>query len=261
MNDTANQAQRSESSNDLHHQIDMNFIRNTNGFKIMSWNVRSMLKKMSEIEACITKIQPDVVCLVETWLNNSTAVSAISIPSYNLFRMDRHTRGGGLCIFINNKLDCDVDKYSHLNVCNSDIELCVLQIQLPQSKPFVFITCYRPPQGNIDDALSSIKLASTAIPSCAELFIVGDINIDYSKAKSPSCTKLKSFECSTQLKQYIKTPTRITDKGSTLIDHIYSSSPHLICGGTLNINLIDHLPCFVFRKKAKYAGTSGMKTE
>lgn len=56
---------------------------------------------------------------------------------------------------------------------------------------------------------------------------------------------------SNNLTQHITTHTRITNKGSSLIDHVYSNTSNISAAGTININISDHLPVFISRKKLK----------
>lgn len=49
----------------------------------------------------------------------------------------------------------------------------------------------------------------------------------------------------------ISTPTRITSVSSTAIDHMYSNINYVSVCGTLNVNIADHLPIFLVKKKSR----------
>ena len=49
---------------------------------------------------CVER-KPDIVCLTETWLDNSITNDELSIPGLNLIRLDRNRRGGGVALYIN----------------------------------------------------------------------------------------------------------------------------------------------------------------
>lgn len=127
----------------------------------------------------------------------------------------------------------------------------VLEVCLPSTTQLILISCYRPPSENVDTALDVIRSVISEIPTKNEIYIMGDFNLDYMCIGSPTFKKLKTFERSYQFIQYIANPTRVSANSVSLIDHIYTNS-HLLSGsGTLNINVSDHYPCYIIRKKTK----------
>lgn len=113
-----------------------------------------------------------VITLCETWLNETIPNCWITPPNYNLFRLDRKTkkRGGGLCVFIKSKYECNSIKYEHLNSCVKEIELMVLEICLPSTTPIILISCYRPPCENVDRALDVIRSTPNEISMKSEVY-------------------------------------------------------------------------------------------
>ena len=66
---------------------------------ILSANVRSLPKKVDEIEQIALLNSVGAICITETWLSPEIPDSSISIPGYNLFRRDRiEAPGGGVCV-------------------------------------------------------------------------------------------------------------------------------------------------------------------
>lgn len=229
--------------------IDFNFVSNLRGFKIINWNIRSLLKNHSELECILSDTNIELICLCESWLNKNITNGLICLPNYNIIRLDRATKrkGGGLCMYIHHRLNYDVQKFSEFNCSNNDIELLIVCINLPCCTPIVVVHCYRPPSGNVDAALNHLSNCIDSISNC-ELFIVGDFNLDYAKPRSPSITKLKVMERVNQLKQYINVPTRISSNSKSIIDHIYSNSHIIANSGVIRNTLSDHFPCFIVRK-------------
>ena len=75
---------------------------------VMYYNVRSLLPKLDELKAiCATSI-PDIVCVVETWLDNSILDNEVTVPNYQLFRLDRNRHGGGIAIYVHLSLSCNI---------------------------------------------------------------------------------------------------------------------------------------------------------
>ena len=77
------------------------------GLKVIYWNIRSIYNKINSIRCEITEIQPDILNISETWLNDNINDNEINIAGYNLLRHDRGRdehgiirRGGGLCTYI-----------------------------------------------------------------------------------------------------------------------------------------------------------------
>ncbi len=56
---------------------------------------------------------------------------------------------------------------------------------------------------------------------------MGDFNVDYLN-RNHEVKQLKSFEQLYQLKHKISTPTRVTDKSSTCIDHMYTNWEEMV---------------------------------
>ena len=45
--------------------------------------------------------QPDIVCIVESWMENEISDAEIAINGYDVIRADRNRHGGGVLIYIN----------------------------------------------------------------------------------------------------------------------------------------------------------------
>ena len=53
------------------------------------------------------------------------------------------------------------------------------------------------------------------------------------------------------VEQLIKDYTRVTQTSRTMIDLIFSDCSHISCSGEMNINLSDHLPIYLIKKKER----------
>ena len=72
------------------------------GLIILLWNCRSLLTNLAEFNNYINKINPNIICLTETWLKGSFN---INFKGYNVFRNDRFgNRGGGVAILVKQDL-------------------------------------------------------------------------------------------------------------------------------------------------------------
>ena len=59
-----------------------------------------MLPKIDHLSALCLASDPDIVCIVESWLCNEITDSEIALPGYSLVRLDRNRHGGGVLLYI-----------------------------------------------------------------------------------------------------------------------------------------------------------------
>jgi len=87
-------------------------------------------------------------------------------------------------------------------------------------------------------------------PNKNDLFLFGDINIDFMEVNShPETDEYLNMLFSHGLLPIVTKPTRITSHTATLIDHIYiNSSISHITYGIATIDISDHLPVFCIPK-------------
>ena len=84
-----------------------------------------------------------------------------------------------------------------------------------------------------------------------DIFILGDLSINYKNKKSPSYKKLAFFESSNSLTQVINRATHITKNTNSVLDLILTNSKHIASAGTLDTFISDHQPIYVVKKKVK----------
>ena len=145
---------------------------------IILMNAQSILPKIEQLQIVSSLKNPHIICLTETWLNESVDSTLIHVPNYRLCRTDRRNRkGGGTAIFIRQDIDfCEnTDKYRDLMYIEfTVVDLCAF-------KKFM-ICAYVPPNlnseshRNIHQGLISITddLLNTK-PDYSEI-IAGDFN-------------------------------------------------------------------------------------
>ena len=64
------------------------------GVHTLYYNARSLLPKMDELRAVIEATKPDILCFVETWLDEDFADSELVLTNFQLFRRDHNRHGG-----------------------------------------------------------------------------------------------------------------------------------------------------------------------
>jgi len=75
---------------------------------ILYFNARSLYPKLDELRVLCTLQTPDIICIAETWLCGDIENSECHLPGYNCIRCDRDRHGGGVALFISNKLGYEV---------------------------------------------------------------------------------------------------------------------------------------------------------
>ena len=90
----------------------------------------------------ILKSRATVICITETWLDETVWDPEISIPEYKLLRKDRNRDGGGVCMYIRS----DIPHRVRIDFQHPELETVWAEILLPKTRPILVGTCYRPPK-------------------------------------------------------------------------------------------------------------------
>ena len=214
------------------------------GLHFVHLNCNSLLNKIEEIREFVLLTQPHVICFSETKLGPSINDEEVCIEGYNILRYDRNRCGGGVACFINNSIH-----YNQRNDFSKDFENIFIDILLPKTKPILFGVVYRPPSDSTFLERFSESILKSNSFDAQEVYILGDININLLDKKNkfilkkgyrfskeevnyssplPLTKKYKEFLSTHGLTQIIEEPTRITDRNSSLLDHILVNTPEKI---------------------------------
>ncbi|XP_064393634.1 uncharacterized protein LOC135341084 [Halichondria panicea] len=196
---------------------------------IVYTNCRSVLPKMDILRTHAASFGPDVYALTETWLDDSISDIEIFIPDYTIIRRDRNRHGGGVLLYVRESTPVE------LVTKHPSLELLLVEAKFTNS-PTLLGIYYRPPSaGSANLADLECALESLQPSRLSNSILMGDFNIDLSKN---SMQMLSHFH----LTQVVSEPTRLTDKGSSLIDHVYISDHSLLqsCSTSPPLGSSDH---------------------
>ena len=196
---------------------------NQHGLKITHLNVRSLSQHWDEFQILIQDNPFDVMCLTETWLKPSMTDSELHLDGYNLIRNDRTEKGGGgTAIYYNSMLMAR--QRTDIN-CGLDVEAILLEITFPNGGRVLVCSAYCADKTLYKDFKPCLEtMLDRASSENIELLFLGDFNQDLlPKRLTADVRDLRQTFSTYQLTQLIKSPTRITDRSKTLIDHIYTS--------------------------------------
>ena len=204
-----------------------------NELLIIHINCRSMINKEEEIFDLINLLNPDIICLSETWLDGSIPIQYVP-KGYKILRKDRSEeflqkyrklKGGGIAIIYRSY----INMIPKPKITPNDEEIFWVQVQTNNS--FLLGVIYRPEYSLImqkDETGESIL--ETNIQKATEIsnriVILGDLNIDLLNKTHKNTKNLNTMMNSYNLIQHIKNVTRIdmnTGK-ATLIDHVWTSN-------------------------------------
>ena len=228
------------------------------GLKIAHLNVRSLPKKIDQVRLLMHQSKIDVLTLSETWLKSHLHQNIFTLENYTTHRLDRLSngkgkkRGGGLITYIHNNHSSVSESLDDLNKSDGNLEVQWVLIHRPHSKNIVIGNIYRPPSGNLKTALTYLdECLNTINLSKINVFLLGDLNVNYKNTSSPNYKKLHFFSQSNGLTQFIKNTKRNTDQTKSLIDLALTNSKFISKAGTLEHFISDHQPIYIIHKKGR----------
>lgn len=180
---------------------------------ITLFNIQSLLPKIDEVRAIVATKLSSIVCVTETWLNNSVDSSLIAIHGFDVYRQDRRSRrGGGTAVYVKTGiLSKEVVISDELAALNCDC--CGISFR---SDKIFLLTLYIPPNVPNNDLHRIHEIIVDTVDSFLfhepqyQVIIVGDLN-RFNVERL--CTDLN-------LTDIVKKPTR----GQNILDHIIISS-------------------------------------
>ena len=186
---------------------------------IISVNVRSLKANFEKFLVNTEQLEtrPQVIIVSETWLSSKDCHSWYNIEGYNMHATNRPSRGGGVCIYIDEKLK--VSKVIEL----AEGEMLCVEVQTLNKKVIRIIALYKAPSDDNSLFLNKIESAFTNINRSLPTIIGGDFNIDMlsdNKVAKDLTDTFSSFNCSLLSPL---APTRETVLTSTCIDHIWGN--------------------------------------
>ena len=113
------------------------------GFKMGSLNINSIVKYIDELRVVMLNQPLDILAINESKLDDNDSDNMLSLDGgYILVRRGKNKQGGGVCVYLRDSLSFKrLHEFEEKN-----LELIALEIQKPNTKPFLFTAWYRPPK-------------------------------------------------------------------------------------------------------------------
>ena len=228
------------------HNLQSKYVQKTKqqqgmALKIAHINVRSLRKKVEQLKVVVKKYSIDILCISESWLQDTITDGDVAIEDFSIVRRDRRNRtrggGGGVAIYVKNGI-----MYSRRNDIITDPDLESVWLEVKTSCQPILVCCmYRAP-GSLSIVYDHIiDTFENASKKDEHMVILGDLNHDYLSNQGEPNNKIVIIESLFGMKQLIEEPTRITTKSSTLLDIILTNRPNKHdSSGVQKVTMSDH---------------------
>ena len=193
---------------------------------------------MDELRLLACDIKPDIICITETWSNDTHDNVFFKLDGYNLVTRRVRTDtsagiGGGILTWVRNNLKCPESKlptYDAFNQCSA------ITVPLSGNKSIELVVVYRP--HNLYDGDTNVKenndLLRTILESVPEpSILVGDFNYsdiswDDMSASRPCSSAFLNTMQDKFFTQHVEGPTRT--QSNTMPDLVLTNRGQLILG-------------------------------
>ena len=173
-------------------------------------NVRSVSNKFAVIYNHFVENNLDVLCVTETWFNNSDIssclLSSLLSPNYNLaqrYGRPLSMRGGGAAIIKHNSIN-------HTSIKTKIFSFfeCIGWVITSPHSTFKLFVIYRPPSSSIFKFFTKLEsLIECHISSSIDLFFLGDFNIKIYNINNYNTQHFKRLLQNFGLSQHVFFPT------------------------------------------------------
>ena len=206
---------------------------------VLSLNIRSICKNYGNLLAFLhmLKKKVSIIMISETWLRKEKE-HLYPLDGYNQFAISRSSRAGGLMINIDKNIDASLVP-SLTNITDA-CESLYVEFTLNRVKYHAGLI-YRPPNKSIVNFVASIANIFNTMPK-SNCIIGGGFNANLLAKPNNNGLNFVSTMLNHGLKPIITTPTRLTNKSATLIDHIWCSINQDFISYVITEPISDHYP-------------------
>lgn len=192
---------------------------------------------MDELKVLVYDVKPDVVCITETWSNDSHNDAFFKLDGYKVVsRRDRSDTtsgiGGGILTYVRDNLKCPestLPMYDNFNQCSA------IKVPIRGSKFIELVVVYRPHKLYNDDSVTDnngfLCDIIDNVPKPAVLvgdFNFSDISWNNASANTPNSKKFLSSVQDNFFTQHVSSPTR--SQSNTMPDLVLTSRGNLVLG-------------------------------
>lgn len=196
-----------------------------------------MTNKLDELKISVQSANSSVILITETWLTQKIPDTLLNIPGYQLYRKDRATNGGGLCIFVRNVIAGHrvSSALCHSLSTTGPVESIWVEINVDKSK-FLVACVYRPKRAtSVEQNQELLHVLEKAMSLAEPVYIFGDFN--YPEINWNTLTVSPCDRCSLDFldgyrshrgEQMIRFPTRVRKDEISLLDLLLVNDKKLV---------------------------------
>ena len=217
-------------------------IKPNDNLSVCHWNVNSIpshnFQKIAVLENFVAIHKFDIICISQTFLNNTYKDNDLNSNGYSLLRADHpsNAKRGGVCIYHKETLALKVMSIPYLN------ESLLFEVKIG-SKKCIIGTVYRSPSQNSDEFEFFLSNFDFLLQDISRrnpylTLLLGDYNARNTKWWHHDITTTEEIQLETTttiygLQQSIDEPTHIHKNSSSCIDLIFTNQPnHIVNRGT-----------------------------
>lgn len=222
----------------------------------LHFNARSVCNKIDLIDVFLNDVDPDIVCISETWLHENN-LNIVCFPNYRLASAINRklSIGGGVAILVKNYLN--FNEINNIKNMSVESHCQCTGISMPSIKTNV-IVLYRPPSGNFTTFQNIINEIFIELQySNYKIIICEDFNLPFHDLNKVETLLMFDIIDIYKFTALIKTPTRVTKNGSSIIDNVITNFhlDNILYVNNVNVPFSDHRAQFV-----KFSAISASQT-
>lgn len=210
--------------------------KTNNSLKIITQNIRSINRNISEFEILMERLNVDldIIVLTECWITDSSFIP--NLDGYSTFKTKCHAKqNDGVVLYIKANLSFTVEEPSFQE------GNCLVAIK---DNVIAIISIYRSPSyQNIDTFLRSLDLVLQKLDFCQTVILIGDINIDIKDTDQIN----NKYLTLTAFYGLFPAHTLITREDSgTCLDHIFIKTSYSSTTIVPQTRITDHNPVLIY---------------
>ena len=196
----------------------------------MTINAQSLKNKLVEFEKLVADIKPEIISITESWGGKDIGDGIFNLRGYNMYREDRNRRGGGVLLYISDKIEQRVCRPLSTQDFESSTWCWIVE---KGGKKILVGSVYRSTAPDPDNDARMLQKIERACEIAGEnrILILGDFNvprIDWQNLElmSEATAREEAMLNLMQdcfLYQHVKEPTRFRNEQESTLDLILTN--------------------------------------
>ena len=220
---------------------------NDNNVILLHVNIRSLQKSFDSLREFIESLnyKPDIICITEARIKHQPLTN-LNLTNYHFTNVSPSTNAGEVAAYISDNFQLNLSAEQSVLAGAECLWITINRTKSSSTfKQIIIRIIYRHPNADEFEFLSNLENCLTKLSSDKkDFFILGDININiFPTGRTSLATDYVNLVHSFGGIFLVTEPTRVTDKTSSLIDHIITNvTQHKLQSGIILSDISDHYP-------------------